>query len=235
MKSGQENLKFNPISEEYRKILPMFGAHPLSNIFNEAPILLLEGEDDERIWQQVVRSSVGRIRLFPCFAGSKTQMNNYETHTEEIINAVYENAKAFSLRDRDEGDEEIKDQGHVIRMKLSCRCAENLILTNEVLESQGVNWDKLKQKIKDWLDKNTDHNHYKILEKFKNDGWLRKDGDIKNARNDIVGIIGTNKPWEVIVGQAIAKLEYSSDIDFSKEGSLFSFLGEKVTRTLLIF
>ncbi|MFZ5500605.1 MAG: hypothetical protein ACOY58_01655, partial [Candidatus Micrarchaeota archaeon] len=57
---------FRAISDLYRKILPVFGAHPLSNVFNRAPILLVEGEDDERIWQQAVRTARGRLKLFPC-------------------------------------------------------------------------------------------------------------------------------------------------------------------------
>ena len=45
----QIQVKFAPIGESLRKVLPIFGAHPLSNVFNENPIFLVEGEDDERI------------------------------------------------------------------------------------------------------------------------------------------------------------------------------------------
>ena len=51
MSFDQKEIDFKVISVVYRKVLPVFGAHPLSNIFNEAPILLVEGEDDERIWR----------------------------------------------------------------------------------------------------------------------------------------------------------------------------------------
>jgi len=57
MRPGDTDLQFAPIDDGLRKVLPVFGAHPLSNIFNQAPVLLLEGDDDERIWQQAVRSS----------------------------------------------------------------------------------------------------------------------------------------------------------------------------------
>lgn len=46
---GNTTLEFKPVTDIERKILPIFGAHPLSNVFNESPILLVEGEDDERI------------------------------------------------------------------------------------------------------------------------------------------------------------------------------------------
>lgn len=59
---GNSNLSFKPVGSVDKAILPIFGAHPLSNVFNQAPVLLVEGEDDERIWQQAVRSAQGRIR-----------------------------------------------------------------------------------------------------------------------------------------------------------------------------
>lgn len=37
----------------------MFGAHPLSTLFNRTPVLLVEGEDDKRIFEQIMRSSRG--------------------------------------------------------------------------------------------------------------------------------------------------------------------------------
>lgn len=49
MEPGQKGIEFRQIDEVYRRILPVFGAHPLSNVFNEAPLLLVEGEDDVRI------------------------------------------------------------------------------------------------------------------------------------------------------------------------------------------
>jgi len=41
MTFDQKEFDFKTISEVYRKVLPVFGAHPLSNVFNEAPILLV--------------------------------------------------------------------------------------------------------------------------------------------------------------------------------------------------
>jgi ABC-type multidrug transport system ATPase subunit len=62
MRRKETSLSFSPISDIDRAILPIFGAHPLSNVFNNAPALLIEGEDDERVWQQAVRSAQGKIR-----------------------------------------------------------------------------------------------------------------------------------------------------------------------------
>lgn len=99
MDKKQTGLNFKRISDEYRKILPVFGAHPLSNLFNEAPVFLVEGEDDERIWQQAVRTSNKKLKIYPCSTDGVDNMKRYESEVEQIIRCVYENARAFSLRD----------------------------------------------------------------------------------------------------------------------------------------
>lgn len=227
--SGQTDIQFKPISDVYRKILPVFGAHPLSNVFNEAPIFLVEGEDDERVWQQAIRTSQGRIKVFPCAVDSITRLNEYENEVASVINSIYDNAVAYSLRDRDDSDEEIADIPPVVRMKLSCRAAENLLLSEEVLERINTTWSNLEDKIDMWIQRNTDHPHYSHMCEFRDLGYQRKSHNLKHIRNDLMGIIGSHKPWEVVVGQAIGQL---TDLDVSKENSLANFLGEKVIRSV---
>jgi hypothetical protein len=229
----QKDLDFNAISAVYKKVLPVFGAHPLSNFFNEAPVFLVEGEDDERIWQQVVRSSNGRIKIYPCSVDSVSNMNDFEEEAKKIIHTVYDNAKGYSLRDKDDGEETIDDLLPIIRMKLSCRSAENLLLTDEVLEFLETNWDQMKQKIESWLGSNSEHSHYSAMNNFKNSSYDRKDHDIKEIRNDLMGIIGSSKPWEVVVGQKIASLNWSDSTNFSEEGKILSYLGNKVAENLI--
>lgn len=233
MTFGQKKIEFKPISEAYRKILPVFGAHPLSNIFNMVPILLVEGDDDERIWQQVVRSSQGRIRLYPCSVDGISNMNSFEQETQQIIKSVYDDAKAYSLRDRDINNDNVEDMPPIIRMKLSCRNAENLLLADEVLLELETNWDQVKESIDKWLDENSQHPHFEIMRKFKADGYLRKESDLKEIRNDLMGIIGSNKPWEVAVGQTIAKLRCDLDSNCNREGKITTYLGTKVVENLL--
>jgi len=232
MEFFQKDIELSPISDVYRKILPVFGAHPLSNIFNEAPVLLLEGEDDERIWQQVVRTSCGGIKIYPCACGDISKLNEFENETKKIINAVYDNAKAYSLRDRDDSKESINDEPPIIRMKLSCRSAENLLLSDEVLDALGLNWNKLKEAMDKWIEKNSEHPHYSVMKKFKEENYDRKNFNLKEIRNDLMGVIGSFKPWEVAIGQVIATLKWTEDTDFSKEGSIYNFLGEKTIKNL---
>ncbi|MBD2598287.1 AAA family ATPase [Nostoc spongiaeforme FACHB-130] len=230
LNAGEMNLSFKKVNEIYKKILPVFGAHPLSNIFNEAPILLVEGEDDVRIWQQAIRTSQGRIRIFPCEVGSITKLNEYEVEVSKIVNSIYDNATAFSLRDRDETDGEIIDISPVIRMKLSCRAAENLLLSNDVLNRLKITWGELISKIDTWIERNNDHQHYKYMLSFKNSNYPRKTFDLKEIRIDLMGIIGSNKPWEIPIGQAIGELKIS---DNYTENSLQDYLGAKLVNNIL--
>jgi len=229
----QKEIDFKPITKVYRKILPVFGAHPLSNIFNEAPILLVEGEDDERIWQQAVRSSNGKIQLYPCSVDGIGNMSDFEQEAQNIIQVLYDNAKGYSLRDRDENDDEIADLLPIVRLKLACRNAENLLLTNEVLQTFSTNWEQMKEKVIVWLDINSDHIHYDVMNGFKNGDFDRKNYDIKEVRNDLMGIIGSSKPWEVAIGQAIASLTLNGSTQFNQDGSIYSFLGEKLVKNII--
>lgn len=231
MSFGQSEFVFQPISEIYRKILPVFGAHPLSNLFNEAPILLVEGEDDERIWQQAVRSAQGRIKLFPCSVDGVGNLADYEEKVQQIINAVYDSAKAYSVRDRDGGPEEIDDLPPIVRCRLSCRAAENLLLSDDVLRFLGTTWDEVKLDIEKWLEINVGHKHFEILNSFRETGYNRKIFDLKDVRNDLMGIIASSKPWEVAVGQAIDNLNLTS-LDESPD-SLTSYLGQKIVTQIL--
>jgi len=233
MKPEQRGIPLKSISKIYKKILPVFGAHPLSNLFNEAPVLLLEGEDDERIWQQSVRTSGGRIKIYPCCCGSINKLNEYENEVKDILPSVYDNAKAYSLRDRDDIEEEIEDLPPILRMRLDCRSSENLLVTDEVLERLSYSWEKLKEDIEEWITKNPNHNHFESMKKFKEEGFDRKKAKLKEIRNDLMGIIGSDKPWEVAVGQVMGNLNKGNINNCEIEGSIYNFLGKKVVNNLL--
>ena len=229
MQSGDKELRFRAIDEVYRRILPVFGAHPLSNIFNEAPLLLVEGEDDVRIWQQAVRTSQGAISLYPVECGSVDNLNEHETLAAEIVSSIYDDARAYSVRDRDEGPEEIDDIPPVVRMRLNCRAAENLMLSDDALALAGTDWATIEARIHEWLNTGPSHAKREIMEKFRDEGFDRIGFDLKEIRMLLIGtIIETNKPWEVLVGQAIAQMTRSTG-----QHSLSTYLGEKVCSNLL--
>lgn len=239
MKSGDKNLEFKTITDIYKKVLPVFGAHPLSNIFNQAPIMLLEGDDDERIWQTVVRCTSGKLRIYPCSCGSISIMNQFEIEAKTIISSVYDSPKGFSLRDRDDSIEEIDDILPIVRSKLSCRSAENLLLTDEVLSSANVTWELVKQRMDTWIQNNTTHTKFSFMKSFQDSLYNRKNFDLKEIRMILVGqIIGENKPWEILIGKSISNfiLMFNIEYNLSKfdiEGTLMNFLGRKTVNSII--
>ncbi len=76
---------------------------------------------------QAVRTSQGRIRVFPCSVEGKDNPSGYELVIIRIIGAVYDNARAYSLRDRDDAQEDIEDWLPLVKFRLSCRAAENFL------------------------------------------------------------------------------------------------------------
>lgn len=224
-----QHLKFQPADEIWKSILPMFGAHPLSNVFNEKPLLIVEGEDDERIWQTVVRHSQGKVMIYPCVAGDIQSMNKFERRADELMKSVYDDATAFSLRDRDNELGELGDEGLVVRFRLECRAAENLLVTDDVLDELGTNWQELQRQLEKWIEDNCSHTAYNEAVKFRDSGWNRKKCKLKNLRNIIMSLTESNKPWEVVVGRAIARLSrpHSTSRDSLKE-----YLGDRLVREL---
>lgn len=160
-------------------------------------------------------------------------MNDFEQEAQKIIQTVYDNAKGYSLRDRDDSTDEIGDLLPIVRMKLCCRNAENLLLADEVLNTLSVTWDQTKERIETWLGANTQHPHFSVMNGFKNGGYDRKNYDIKEIRNDLMGIIGSAKPWEVAVGQTIASLSWNGSTNFDEDGKMLSYLGKKVLENLI--
>lgn len=48
-----------------------------------------------------------------------------------------------------------------------------------------------------------------------------------------MGIICSSKPWEVVIGQAIAALTWNDATVFDEDGKLLSYLGKKVVENLI--
>ncbi len=230
MQIDSKGLEFQSANPVWKAILPMFGAHPLSNIFNEKPPLIVEGEDDERIWQAAIRHSQGRVSVYPCVAGDVQTMNEYEQTASALVKSVYEHARAFSLRDGDGCKDEIGDLDVVTRFRLRCRNAENLIVSDDVLEELESDWSTLQTKLEKWIQDNQGHPQYEDAKKFQEEGWNRKQSQLKNLRNVIVSIAGSTKPWEVAVGRAIAGL--SKKERSTSEHCLAKYLGDKLVDEL---
>lgn len=231
---GKEDINFKVVSDEYKNILPIFGAHPLSNIYCQTPIFLVEGDDDVWIWQQAIKTA-GKLKLYPCSVDGKGNLLNYEKKINELILSVYdsEEARGYSLQDKDDNPNEIIDTPihlpRIKRFRLSCRCAENLFLSDDVLQRLNTTWDETVNEINKWIEGNSYHAKHGDVLKFKNNKFDRKNFQLKEIINIIMGLIAT-KPWQFLVGQSIGLKIKSGKMAtaLDNQDSIDSYLGNEL-------
>lgn len=232
---AEEVVQLKPIEKQLKKISPFFG-HPLSLSLNDDILLILEGEDDERVWQQAARTAKGRIKLFPVLASSVNQQTELEKFCNTFMAALYDSPVAYSLRDGDGKFGDLEPVGCVIRFRLNCYAIENILLSDECLSAFGGSWDDLKLRINDWL-KNKENEGHKDQDQMRklllSEDRLRNE-KIKDIRNLIGALFNSRKPWEVVVGQEIGKLAVSPLLDEEKSTtSLINFVGLVTLQKLL--
>jgi energy-coupling factor transporter ATP-binding protein EcfA2 len=222
------SFKRSSISEN---ILPVFGIHPLSTAFNKSPILLVEGEDDRRVFEQMVRSGNGKFSLSPCVVGSVSEMNKWEKWLTDVLPVIYDSPKAFSLRDLDDSQQsEINDFGFVCRIRLNCYSIENILLSDDCLIAHGITDIQFKTELQKWVSQFPSHpfaaESTNLLQHFEDRRLIK----VKGIRNIIVMILNSTKPWEVIVGKAISNFNINQA---ATANSIGNYLGNKLITSLL--
>lgn len=223
-----KHFTYSPICHD---ILPVFGVHPLSTQFNRSPVLLVEGEDDKRVFDQLVRSSGGRFIFSPCVVGTVDEMNKWEEWLNEFLPSIYDNPKGFSIRDLDECQHcEIDDVGCVLRTRLNCYAVENLLLTNECLKTHGHSPTDFQALISEWVSQRPNHQASPALKELVEHFDDRRTMKVKDVRNVLVALLGTQKPWEVVVGQLLANITSNPN---PPKHSIHEYLGPNVIGKLL--
>jgi predicted ATPase len=216
----QKALRFN---DEFQELSACLGGHALMGPLFGAPLLLVEGDDDYRIWSQVSRhpSHQKLFSVLPCSGADSAK--NYQKVLESIFGSIRtapESSAGFVILD---GDQNVPDgeQRHVKFLKLNCHEAENLYLTGEVLVELGTTWAQAKAKIKEQAEK-----YGNKAEALRGcDGWDRQKQDVKTLINEIADILDTKKlPWTLRLGKIIGKGKPA--------GELADFLGEQVLTAL---
>ena len=221
---GSDDVIITAASKQFEKLAPFFG-HPLSLIINKEIPFLIEGEDDERVWVQAYRTSQGKLNIFPCLSQTVDQQSDLERECDRILSAIYEDdPKAISLIDGDGKFGDLHPCGCVRRFRLKCYAIENLLLTDDVLKKAGKNWDLFEEDAKVWVNENSKHQYVSEMSTFLAMPDRNRHQKIKNIRNIIVAILGFNKPWEVVVGQAIGELNHTICSDIQPH-SIIDYLG----------
>jgi len=200
------------------------GGHALMGPLFGAPILLVEGDDDYRIWSQVPRHHVVNLAVLPC---NGDEMPRYQLALERILTSLCETRPrpmGYALRDSDRPPPQRNadnPQDFVRYISLSCHESENLYLTDTVLASIEHTWasavEALSAAAKKFGQKQS------ALAGCAT--WDRRTVDVKNLIHEISSVLDTkNILWSVRVGKLIGGSRPSGD--------LADFLGDEVVEAL---
>ncbi|MCW0436157.1 ATP-binding protein [Xanthomonas sacchari] len=225
---GASTVRQSLAPAQLRKIAPFFG-HPLSLTLSNDTLLILEGKDDERVWQQATRTAQGGIKLFPVLANSVDQQTDLEKFCAKLLLSLYDHPKAYSLRDGDGIADDLPNIGPVERFRLKCYSIENLLLTNECLALMNTTWEDFCTEANEWIARNLTHRDSDTIKRLIESPDRMRNAKIKSIRLLICEISRTKKNWETVVGQTIGTLHQHVE----SENSIFSFLGEKASLALL--
>lgn len=213
-----------PFSSALKEIAACLGGHALMGPLFGVPLLLVEGDDDYRIWSQVPRHHVTSFAVIPCHG---EEIRKYQRSLERVLNSLREPDRGptgYALLD---GDKPLPTpnpdmpQQHVKFIRLNCREAENLYICDETLALLGTTWEQAAAKIV------AEGSRFgsKAVKFSTAPNWDRRNQDLKDVIDEIATILdGKSVHWTVRVGVAIGRSVPA--------GQLHDFLGREVVSAL---
>ena len=138
-------------SERYtqvaKELASLLGGHLLMGPLFGAPIMLVEGDDDYRVWVQVARSGQVNLCVLPC---NGDEIKAYQKTLERMFTALSETTelRGLALVDGDKYPAGAPAAKYVPFVRLNCHEAENLYLSDEVLRELGCDWTAAREKIR---------------------------------------------------------------------------------------
>ncbi|XAO72230.1 MAG: hypothetical protein AAYR33_04925 [Acetobacteraceae bacterium] len=218
------------VNDKLRRVGPFLG-HPLSLCLSDVAPLLVEGDDDERVWQQAARASLGKIKVFPIVADGTQRLRGLEDEFIKLLKALYDDSVAFSIRDGDGViDKPLEPRPPLKRFFLQCYAIENLLVTEPCLLIMETDWDNFSGSASKWIGGNPERKSIHLLKKLIESEDRLRHNKIKDLHQIICEIAGCKKPWEVVVGKAIAQLQ-NEDVDTSN--MLVDFLGKGLVNSVI--
>lgn len=213
--------KAKPFDKFLQTLSTCLGGHALMGPLFNFPILLVEGDDDYRIWSEIPRHHKIQFAVIPC---GGDEIHEYQKSLENLFSSMLDSSNStsgYALLDGDQTKPNSK-QDHVKYLVLNCHESENLYLTDELLKELGYNtWDEACNKIIERSDEFGDKSAK--LKDVKN--WDRKTVDCKDVINEIQKILDEkNLPWSYRLGKVLGAKK--------PEGQLASFLGEETVSSL---
>ncbi|NQW20314.1 MAG: AAA family ATPase [Chloroflexi bacterium] len=200
------------------------GGVPLIGALFDVPLLLVEGDDDYRIWSQVPRHHQINLSVVPC---NGTEIKSVQKLLERTLRTVMDEPDqpiGFALIDGDVGLPQPSPQNpqkYVKFIQLNCHESENLYLTDEVLATFADPWDTASGTVV--TESSNYGRHASTL--IDAEQWDRQSVDIKSVINSLEQILDPKTVvWSSRVGKAIGTNR--------PVGQLAHFLGESVVNAL---
>lgn len=212
-----------PFSKEAKELAACLGGHALMGPLFGVPLLLVEGDDDYRIWSQVPRYNQVSFSVIPT---NGDEIYNYQKSLERILAALREPGEpsGFALLDGDKAIPQANPQSpqdHIQFIGLACHEAENLYLTDEVLALLETDWATASALI---VDKANEFGQKAGFLATAND-WDRNTIDIHEYMDQLTQIIDDkNVHWTIRVAKAVG--------DKRPTGQLGIFLSDDVVNAL---
>ena len=213
--------RFQSVQKELSACL---GGHILMGPLFGSPILLVEGDDDYRIWSQVPRHHIASFAVIP---SNGDEIKKYQKTLEQIFASLREIDVVpcgYALLDGDKNlpePNEDNPQRNIRFVGLRCHESENLYLSDEVMSDLGTTWHEAAQRISE---RANDYGQKAPL-LASAVSWNRLTCDIKDVINQVAEIIDPKRlPWTVRLGKVLGSAVPS--------GQLAHFLGESVVTAL---
>lgn len=224
LSAQKERFECRRFTTELKELSAVLGGHALMGPLFGFPLLLVEGDDDYRVWSQVPRHGKTNFSVLPCHG---EEIKKYQASLERIFQSLRQPGMApagYALLDGDKPQPQHSDrqpQSHVPYIQLTCHETENLYITDEVLALIGTNWEDASRKIV------TESHRFGNKQGFLSSAvsWDRKNQDIKHVIEEISRVIDPKAVhWTARLGITLGRSKPS--------GMLAEFLGEGVVSAL---
>jgi len=218
------NYWVQPFTEVLRELSACLGGHALMGPLFGVPLLLVEGDDDYRIWSQVPRYHHISLSVIP--AGGD-EIKKFQRTLEDLFASLRDAGAplaGYALIDSDKGKpvpSESNPQVHIRFVQLACHESENLYLTDEVLTFLNLDWDAASARI---VGRASDFGN-KAEQLAAAVSWNRQTVDLKGIIEEVASILDPKRVhWTLRVARALGTKRPT--------GQLEAFLGEEVVTSL---
>ena len=158
------------------------------------------------------------------------QQSELEDFCVELLGTLYDEPVAFSLRDGDGKTQSLEHRLPLQRYRLGCYAIENVLVTDESLAVLQTTWPAFSEKAERWLAENKGHKDAELIRELTASDERLRHAKIKPIRQLICALCESQKPWEVVAGQAIGGLAPES---VNQESMLADFLGRNMLKEVM--